>query len=1096
MQACPDSEGFHKELHFCYLNTGKLADMQKLSMQLFKRSDDPTFAVWAALTGHLVATRAVAGAFGSEPLHAPLPKPASMALRLSSMMLSKGHSDLTSVPASVFSLAVHTLRRQGSFPEALELLARREEAEAARGWLPTSDSAADDSERAGQVLQPADLLRERVDLQCAAGQWRDAWVTYVQLLLVVDGDDWAYVTGLVEAACMCAELGYAAELTPELAALLTPPGIPTDATGAQVHAAAQALGTGMADARPSLAACVVLLTKLSEQKASAGRGPLLGLVYIALRMLHAEQASASAEGSPVAAQLAAAWSVMPSGTLSGALTSFTCSGEPWSKATGALVKYLEGFAHKACAVPDLHTLLAPWTEARASAGAGGGGASQAPSLSERGPLSTHPPVAEDVMRGDGCVKASPVATPFSPLRRYARAARAGPGWLGWASKPSAAAEGAPAFALAWNGTFAPGLLPPAARTALVTCLAQIARDTRPTEATVQAVTEALAAAPASGSGDGEASESSGAVPDAVLTATRGIQTFTTAVHLSLLVDCLPQALDASSTADSTADTWWQCACALSSTWRFCLCTHKAKAAQRGVLPGDELPLLASEAMVRCASARIKDTSDKEAALSILTQAIALCELALDASEHNFQLKLQLMRLYALTGSPVGHFVTFKSLDMKQMQYDSLQAFALPAMLAYGQVEGASKVALRTCSMHKDITVEVPQNTKTAYAKGNCAPALDFDSFGRRMKSSLSLAAARAANGLVALPSRSPVEARDWLKAVVLGGEWPDGVMESSAADALNTLVDNTDVDVLTPTTLDDPAECVAAARWRRQQRVQAALLLQAQQQLLLWALQHNAESTVTKAGTLQDAAAALLAVEGEGVGCGMPMAFGGTGVAGSAWDVCSSALTYPGKEYASSCWGCLAHTAKALAATVQAGGPDLDTVQVELGHLASKLEGLSAALQEAPPAEFCGCPRVAARAGLALQSVLATVPLLLTDLFKALPTKKKAKKGKKKVRGGKAAGSSDPSADALKLAVSQLQALGKAITDALKFDPARCAVGTVSGPTLPALHPGVDEDAETVDKCFDMLGRNFRDGGDGMRSVVLDRLSVLRGVKV
>ena len=32
----PDSEGLNKELHFCYLNSGKLPDMQKLSMKLFK----------------------------------------------------------------------------------------------------------------------------------------------------------------------------------------------------------------------------------------------------------------------------------------------------------------------------------------------------------------------------------------------------------------------------------------------------------------------------------------------------------------------------------------------------------------------------------------------------------------------------------------------------------------------------------------------------------------------------------------------------------------------------------------------------------------------------------------------------------------------------------------------------------------------------------------------------------------------------------------------------------------------------------------------------------------------------------------------------
>jgi hypothetical protein len=496
-------------------------------------------------------------------------------------------------------------------------------------------------------------------------------------------------------------------------------------------------------------------------------------------------------------------------------------------------------------------------------------------------------------------------------------------------------------------------------------------------------------------------------------------------------------------------------------------------------------------------------------MALLQQAVVLCEYALATSTHNFQLKLQGMRLYALLGSPVGHYLTFQDLDMKQVQYDSLQYLALPTMTAYAQLDAASTVALRTCAMHKDVSVEVTGNSKTAYAKLNTAPAVDFSVFGRRMRQSLGLAAAQAVNGIAAVPVRSSTEAEQWLKGVVLGGEWRDGVMEQDTTTALQQLVDNSDVDVAPPTEVDEPVSRVSAARWSRKQRILDARLLSSAQAVLLWALQHNVGPTKDKLAELTRAveqwAQHTSADGGSLVGAPITSAYGGSGLPGCAWDVCAAALTHPGTSFGKTVWSLVTRVAEASAAAAEA---HKNAKRADWSETAAALVAAEAALaqsvsgiEEQPLFTTADdlaslSPRFVSRVALLTSVGFQLVPVLVADLSKLVPFTKKAKKGKASTAGS-------PSLKlvqaALRSFVACLLTASKSIPKHLEYDGRHATAAQLSAgvPIVTAIAVEKEGDEEsTPRKCFRLVARNMSDSLNGVKMVLQDRTSVLRGLKV
>ena len=1138
----PDSEGLNKELHFCYLNSGKLPDMQKLSMKLFKSQSNAEYAAWAAITAHLSANSALADCAGSLPLHAALPMKAAMPLKVGGMMLGKGYPDLQEAPAAVLQLQVHTLRRQGDVQGAIDLLLARLVTERGRDFTPPAhpeegagaaaapaestpaDSDSDEEDvlaaeekQAGLVLQPVDALRELVELHCAAGQWAEAWRVYVALLLVCDGDDWAYITGLVEAVCMALEAGSAAAHSSSAvaAAVALCPSAPREPSASKCDALCTAVTGALAQEQPSVQGTYSLLLALQSRSTRPQRGSLLGDLYLRLRL-------AEAATSHDNAQAAAALEALPAvpATEVGPFAAAAVGTGLYASATAACVRYLATYGHKACAVPDLHPMLAPWgvsmqVPAAAAAGAGVAGAA---ALTHRTPWSTHPPTAEDWQRGDAHAKSCPVATPFSPLRRFSKAARTGNGYHGWASKPTAAAAGEAAFALGYQGHFSAGAAGAEQRAALLSALQQAAAALLPSAELAAEVKAAVAVMPSTKgdkggkSVDGEAEEVAPEVAAAnmtVSTAVDRIQSYVTVGHLSLVLQAAPAVLLGTDDTGAGADSASLAAAAdkLACAWEFATSTHKAKAAQRGVLPGDELPLLAGELLVQAAACAAQAGAPATHSMSLLQQAVVLCEYALATSSHNFQLKLQGMRLYALLGNPVGHYLTFQDLDMKQVQYDSLQYLTLPTMTAFCQLEAACNVALRTCSMHKEVAVEVKGNSKTAYAKLNTAPALDFDVFGRRMENSLGLAAAQAVNGLMAAPVRSPVEAEQWLKGVVLGGEWRDGVMEQDTSAALERLVDNSDTDVAPPISIDQPAALVAAARWNRRQRVLDARLLATTQSMLLWALQHNTASTKDKISELGALVAEWASHGAAAGGAAVPVtaAYGGSGQPSNAWDVCAAALTHPGAEFGQSVWGLVRRVGEASAAAAAASklgkkadwGETAAAISAAEAALAGALEGVEGAPLFSKADDLAALsPRFVSRVAMLVGVGFQVVPVLTADLAKLVPFTKKSKKGK---AGPAASPSLKAVQGALKSFVAALLAAIKSISKSLEYDEKTPKASTLPEDVAVLSAIAVDsEDGEdtTPRKCFRLVARNVSDSLQGVKAVLQDRSSVLRGLKV
>ncbi|CEP15697.1 hypothetical protein [Parasitella parasitica] len=151
--------------------------------------------------------------------------------------------------------------------------------------------------------------------------------------------------------------------------------------------------------------------------------------------------------------------------------------------------------------------------------------------------------------------------------------------------------------------------------------------------------------------------------------------------------------------------------------------------------GDEFVILASHVML--------DLYRQEHQTSFLIQAICLLETALVKSIHNFQIKLVLVRLYAMIGVYTRPFEIYETMDIKQIQFDTILHYFTDRFASLGCVDKLETLLYDGLSIYKSNEVETPEMLVKAYQFGTFSKIQEFIEFRRRLDTSLQHAISRA-----------------------------------------------------------------------------------------------------------------------------------------------------------------------------------------------------------------------------------------------------------------------------------------------------------------------------------------------------------------
>lgn len=122
----------------------------------------------------------------------------------------------------------------------------------------------------------------------------------------------------------------------------------------------------------------------------------------------------------------------------------------------------------------------------------------------------------------------------------------------------------------------------------------------------------------------------------------------------------------------------------------------------------------------------------------LVDAICVLERALaHDSKHNFQFKLLLVRLYChpTIGCISRAFQVFKSLDVKQIQLDTLSHLIVSDCVRYAQWQPAIDLTKRALNFHHMQRDEEPEQTSRAYIEETYTQVLEFQELQRRLDNS-------------------------------------------------------------------------------------------------------------------------------------------------------------------------------------------------------------------------------------------------------------------------------------------------------------------------------------------------------------------------
>ncbi|KAI8642749.1 N-acetyltransferase B complex non catalytic subunit-domain-containing protein [Parasitella parasitica] len=151
--------------------------------------------------------------------------------------------------------------------------------------------------------------------------------------------------------------------------------------------------------------------------------------------------------------------------------------------------------------------------------------------------------------------------------------------------------------------------------------------------------------------------------------------------------------------------------------------------------GDEFVILASHILL--------DLYHQEHQASFLIQAICLLETALVKSIHNFQIKLVLIRMYAMIGVYTRPFEIYRTMDIKQIQLDTMLHYFTDRFASLGCVDQLEALLYDGLSIYKSNEVETPEMLVKAYQYGTFSKIQEFIEFRRHLDTSLQHAISRA-----------------------------------------------------------------------------------------------------------------------------------------------------------------------------------------------------------------------------------------------------------------------------------------------------------------------------------------------------------------
>ncbi|ORY95533.1 N-acetyltransferase B complex non catalytic subunit-domain-containing protein [Syncephalastrum racemosum] len=144
--------------------------------------------------------------------------------------------------------------------------------------------------------------------------------------------------------------------------------------------------------------------------------------------------------------------------------------------------------------------------------------------------------------------------------------------------------------------------------------------------------------------------------------------------------------------------------------------------------GDDYVLLASHVLL--------DTYLETKETSLLIQATSLLEMALVKSLYNFQIKLILVRLYAMLGVHARPIQIFHTMDIKQIQFDTMIHYFTDRYISLGSTDALEDLLSESLMIYKSNQVETPEMIVKAYQYGTFSKIQEFIEFRKRLEKSL------------------------------------------------------------------------------------------------------------------------------------------------------------------------------------------------------------------------------------------------------------------------------------------------------------------------------------------------------------------------
>ncbi|ORE08641.1 hypothetical protein BCV72DRAFT_303592 [Rhizopus microsporus var. microsporus] len=144
--------------------------------------------------------------------------------------------------------------------------------------------------------------------------------------------------------------------------------------------------------------------------------------------------------------------------------------------------------------------------------------------------------------------------------------------------------------------------------------------------------------------------------------------------------------------------------------------------------GDEFVILASHILL--------DLYCQHEQSSFIIEAISLLEIALAKSVYNFRIKLMLVRLYLMIGVYKRPFEIYKTMEIKQVQFDTMIHYFTDRFIPLGCSDDIESVLVDSMQIYRGNEVETPEMLVKAYQYGTYSKIQEFIEFRRRLDTSL------------------------------------------------------------------------------------------------------------------------------------------------------------------------------------------------------------------------------------------------------------------------------------------------------------------------------------------------------------------------